>query len=498
MRFFSKHQDFSKSAISVIALVNCLANSVLAFTPPPVFENTVLSRTIDITGSYVRETVSITIKNVADKPEYIYYFALGPDSFTKIAVFEGRERRSNKGSLLTITPSTKTNDEENVNFYEIELSTPLKPHEESVIQFGIAFVDQIAPSPEYASQSDSQLLSYDGSRFTLSAYPSISQTLKVNTVGFNSEDLTAEDFQADEDNKEEGEEKYNLLPESEATALTYGPFTNVKPYSVSPMIVRYEYPRAVLKTTKLQRDIWISHWGATISFEESYQLHHFGTKLKDNSFSRLEFNKRSPDYNLNIASFKGMEIMLPENAREPYYTDLVGNVSTSHFRKSHDGSSLTLKPRYPLFGGWNYNFTIGWSVDLDEYVKTLEPDTYLLKVPLLQGPEEMPYDEVVINIVLPEGSTGIDIATLHPSQPETLFFTKSYLDFAGRPSLQLVYNNLIDSYRRTFVFVTYKYTPQAAFSKPLVLSGVFATLFTSILFLSKIDLSVSSFKPKKA
>lgn len=272
-------------------------------------------------------------------------------------------------------------------FYEIKLSAPLAPNEETSIQLGIAYVDRVLPTPEFATQKDSQIFLLSDSRYSFSAYPSNKQNLKVVTVGLQVEDLSTE-----EDVKKDG------------AALIYGPYDDVKPYSFDELAIKYENPKPMMKAVKLQRDIWVSHWGASVSFEESYQLHNTGTKLKDNSFSRLEYSKRSPKYNLNIAACRNVDIKLPPFAREPYFTDLVGNVSTSNFRQSESESLLQLRPRYPVFGGWNYNFTIGWSADLKHFTKKIGADQYLLKVPLLEGPEDIAYDEVVINIVLPEGA----------------------------------------------------------------------------------------------
>lgn len=272
-------------------------------------------------------------------------------------------------------------------FYEIVLSTPLEPNEETSIQLGIAYLDRIVPTPEFATQTDPQLFIVDESRFAFSAYHSTKQTLKVLTLG-----LQVEDLSSDEDIRKEG------------TSLIYGPYEDVDPYSSEELLIKYENPKPMIKSVKLQRDIWVSHWGASVSFEETYELHNSGTKLKDNSFSRLEYNRRSSSYNLNVAACRIVDIKLPPFAREPFFTDLVGNVSTSNFRQSESESLLQLKPRYPVFGGWNYNFTIGWSADIKYFTKLIGANQYLLKVPLLEGPEDIAYDEVTINIVLPEGA----------------------------------------------------------------------------------------------
>lgn len=200
-----------------------------------------------------------------------------------------------------------------------------------------------------------------------------------------------------------------MKPAVEGTTLIYGPYTNIDTFTSDEFTIRYENPKPLVKAAKLEREVWVSHWGASASFEERYQLHNIGTKLKGNGFSRLDYVRQAAKYTLNIASFKKADIKLASYVREPYFTDLVGNVSTSNFRQDGAGSLLEIRPRFPVFGGWNYNFTIGWSADLKHFIKSIGEDRYMLKVPLIEGPGEISYDLVELTIVLPEGATYVDL-----------------------------------------------------------------------------------------
>jgi oligosaccharyltransferase complex subunit alpha (ribophorin I) len=75
-------------------------------------------------------------------------------------------------------------------------------------------------------------------------------------------------------------------------------------------------------------------------------------------------------------------LRLPSSAHSVYYYDTIGNVSTSNFRSGQANSArrgrvidslLELRPRYPILGGWNYSFTVGWDSPLSEVLK-VEPD----------------------------------------------------------------------------------------------------------------------------
>ena len=54
--------------------------------------------------------------------------------------------------------------------------------------------------------------------------------------------------------------------------------------------------------------------------------------------------------------------MLPVSAKDVYYRDEIGNISTSHLHETDDGVELELRPRFPLFGGWKTHYYIGYNV----------------------------------------------------------------------------------------------------------------------------------------
>jgi oligosaccharyltransferase complex subunit alpha (ribophorin I) len=101
---------------------------------------------------------------------------------------------------------------------------------------------------------------------------------------------------------------------------------------------------------------------------------------------------------------------LPPSSYKPYYYDIIGNVSTSHFRPSRDGKTakalLQLTPRYPVLGGWNYTFTVGWDMPLAGYLKNAADGhaRKVLSVPFLTGLKDVAVDEAEVSVILPEGA----------------------------------------------------------------------------------------------
>lgn len=93
----------------------------------------------------------------------------------------------------------------------------------------------------------------------------------------------------------------------------------------------------------------------------------------------------------------------------PYFTDDIGNVSTSRFRSNIREANLELQPRYPVFGGWKYSFKVGWDASLKSFLRRLKKgDGYVLRVPFLEGPkmgEGVSYEKIDLKVILPEGAT---------------------------------------------------------------------------------------------
>jgi oligosaccharyltransferase complex subunit alpha (ribophorin I) len=132
-------------------------------------------------------------------------------------------------------------------------------------------------------------------------------------------------------------------------------------------------------------------------------------------FSRLEhqshaFYKRNAPHTL-----PSLTLHLPPGIRNAYYYDLIGNVSTSHLRVApavHKGSRinrysvLELRPRYPLLGGWNYSFTLGWDASLGDsasWDKTT--GKYIVEIPIMTPIPGAVINNAEVKIILPEGAT---------------------------------------------------------------------------------------------
>ena len=214
----------------------------------------------------------------------------------------------------------------------------------------------------------------------------------------------------------------NVVTKSGAT-ITYGPFVNLPPSSIAwtedhqqPISVQYHYDAPVVELSTLERSVEISHWGANMNVEDKIMLHNAGPSLKG-QFSRVQHQMGMFRGEMPAHVLPAYALNLPAGARDVYFYDLNGNVSTSRFRPtpsvpkgsaSRQQSYLEVRPRFPVMGGWNYYHTLGWDQPLAD-VAAYDPvnGTYFVGVPLHTPIVGASVKVVNFTITLPEGATYV-------------------------------------------------------------------------------------------
>lgn len=374
-------------------------------------------------------------------------------------------------------------------YYVITLPTPLPPKEQLTLSISYSILTSLTPLPNSIKQDENQYLTYTFSAQWPSAYTTQKQKTKVKTPSGDIPDYTST----------KGLVK-TQDPEVSGATLTYGPYeTKVPAGATYPVTVRYQFTKPILVASVLERDIEVSHWGGNLATEERYWLRNDGATLSNN-FNRVVWATQNFYQQAPSAALKELKVPLRAGSVDPYFTDDIGNVSTSRFRPSEvREASLELKPRYPLFGGWKYSFRIGWNNPLSSSLRKLQTpaDSYILSVPLLQGPkmpEGIQYEKLDLRIILPEGSKitkwethgGANLPVLQSEES----LHKTFMDTLGRTVLKLSAANVVDEVRDVNVLVSYEYTTAAALRKPLSIIGGFTMVFAVAYLLSLIDTSI--------
>ncbi|KAJ5061872.1 Ribophorin I [Bipolaris maydis] len=457
------------------------------FAPPQVFKNANLVRTTNLDKAYPRETVNVIIQNIDAKAQSEYYLPFDSTLLSKVGGLEVRDKKAaEKGTFKVDVVGFDA--ESSVEYYKTHLPEPLAPNAQQTLSISYSILSSLKPVPAQLPQTAKQYLQYDFSAYAPSAYLTEKQRTKVKFPNNDVPDFTTLPAELNDENKAD--------PQKQGSTFTYGVYKNVPAGAQQPISVRYEFTKPVTHATRLERDVEVSHWGGNLAFEERYWLENQGAALK-NHFSRVEWQRQSY---MNPPTFavKGLVLPLAPGSVDPYFTDDIGNVSTSRFRPGSKEALLELKPRYPIFGTWKYSFRVGWNADLSSYLRKLSTgDTYVLKVPFLEGPraaEGISYGRVNLRIILPEGATNVKFSTTVPIVADEVTLHKTFMDTLGRTALTLTSINLVDEFRDRDIIVTYDYPWTAGYRKPVVITlGMFA-IFTVTWVLGSIDTSIGKKK----
>ena len=282
-----------------------------------------------------------------------------------------------------------------VQYYRIKLPSPLKAGGQQTLAISFYFTRAYTPRPAQIKQEDQQFLAYSFSAYCPSAYITSKQKTEVKFPSSNIPDYT----------KIPGSGDVKEFPQKQGSKLTYGPFDEKPAGATSPIEVRFEFTKPVIHVANLERDVEISHWGGNVAFEERYTMYHRGANLSS-LFNRVKWQQQQYT---NPATYALKELRFPlrVGSADAYYYDVIGNISTSRFRSNKREAVLETKPRYPVFGGWKYPFTIGWNSDAKNFLRKLSGGSYILNVPFLEGPKQaegVEYEQTQLRVILPEGA----------------------------------------------------------------------------------------------
>ncbi|KAI9608361.1 hypothetical protein KEM48_003296 [Puccinia striiformis f. sp. tritici PST-130] len=383
--------------------------------------------------------------------------------------------------------------EKGIHVVEVEWPHPEK--DEAVITINSHFLGQTTPRPKSLAQDEGakQGLYWEGD--LLAGFGALQGTLTDDApVKVKVKTPTPRVFQ------KQTPSGFDVQQASGSNLMVFTSKLSGSKLSDEPQIatIHYFQPFPLMVIGNLTRLVEVSHWGNNVAIEDQIHLENRGPTLKG-SFSRVVHHNaiyaRSPGGTAHVLT--GLTLELPQGVKSPYYIDTIGNVSTSRFRpsmpaagtvpinqqnkfkkvKEAKSSKLELTPRYPIAGGWNYTFTIGYNLDAGRLLKQTEPGTYILKVPFFTNALDVPIDQATLRVRLPEGSFNIDVYTPFPvTELEEDLIDKTYLDTSGHPTISIKKLRCTEKHAGD-IYITYLRAPVVSLQKPLVIAAWMMSLF---------------------
>ncbi|KAK9895875.1 Ribophorin I [Cystobasidium minutum MCA 4210] len=470
---------------------------------------TSISRNIELGGATSKATTVYSLKPSSDGSEAVFVFALDGREAANLSWIEAYTGRTgNTKKPVTLERVGDVSNESGTQYYKAILpSSAASSGEDIALSVQTAFNHYTSPKPatlpqEAANQGmewESDLL---GGHIVNPSDDLPKDSIKVR--------VKCPTPRAAEDKVPAG------WTASHTPGSAFIQFTNTDFISATSgeqiASIHYEQPEPVLSVRKLDRTIQVSHWGNHVAVEDEILLVNDGPKLKGH-FSRLSHQALS--YQRRGAAFvtphtaSSISYSLHPNIYSPYFIDEVGNVSTSRFRpspsrpsntaslKSKTGpnlgkSHLQLTPRYPLLGGWNYSFSMGYKQPLGDVLRfDKTKGEYKLAIPFLTELKNAAFDDVTVKFVLPEGAHDIKVALPFSVRSSSTNTTYSYLDTSGRPTVTL-HNKACSEIHAQDVIVSYKFTSADLVQKPAAVAGLALVAFILLGLSRKVSWTIKA------
>ena len=382
-----------------------------------------VARTLDVTTQLVRETVTVTLDNVGAQPLTTY--AVTTPEPGKLAFVQVK---SKAGTVLPLTV-TKTGAS-GPEAWAVALEPAIAAGEKAQLTVAFVYINMIVPLPAKRPILQTQLVRVDHRLHFFSPYP-IAKERTVVTVPTGAAIIGKGDAPA---------------VAVDANKVTYGPYTDVPAADEDVLFVHFENNAPFAVVTNLERTLEVSHWGDNLAVEEFFDVEHRGTQI-EGEFNRLDIMRGGTFGRSNVIT--SFSVNLPITATEIYYRDVIGNISTSTLRSNlaKGITTLTMEPRYPVFGGWKTKWFHGWNEPLSTvlFARKDRPG-YVLSVPLATLFENAAVEKFTLRVTLPEGATNIQLHSDTPMDSITQTKVFTYLDSTGRPVLIAKRDRLVNEH----------------------------------------------------
>jgi len=424
-------------------------------------------RSIDLGSQLVKVSTQLSVFNGGSSVNEVSV-AVEEEQYKYLAFIEAVSKKDEETKLEV--SSSKVKD---AYLFTFKLGSSLAKDASVTLLVEMVFSHSLEPFPAKITQSEKQQVVYKGNTYVFSPYLVKEQKTTVKLASSTIESYS------------------RLKPSSSSdNVITYGPYKEAKAFKKHEMKIHFENNSPFVIVNEMKRWIEVSHWG-NIAVEETYHMTHEGAKLK-NHFSRYDY-QRQPTH----AAVKSFKTVLPASASDVYYRDEIGNISTSNLLNQDDSVEVELRPRFPLFGGWQTRYYLGYNLPAYQYLFN-KGENFALKMRVVDHVfDDFVVDDLVLKIVLPEGALNIKFVAPYEVVEGEQENHKTYLDTSGRPVVVIKKKNLVENHIQDFE-LRYNFSKTQLLHEPLLCVVAYYILFVSVIILVRLDFSITKDAAKES
>ncbi|GAA5881471.1 hypothetical protein JCM16303_005667 [Sporobolomyces ruberrimus] len=474
------------------------------------YHPTHVSSSIELGGSLTRSTTSYQLARAAGREgeNWVIGIRHGGKTGGWVEATQGKGAKKAKLALLPV------GDKDDLIYYSLALSPPITTNDaKTTVTISTVLSHASVPKPEILPQNaESIYMLWEGDLLAPLAGLSSEEKSKIEEVKVRVKTPTPRVLSAREP------EGFSVAHAQGSAMVTFSSKGSVADLPPQIAALHYQQPEAIASIRTLDRIVELSHWGSNLAIQDNIELANSGPALEGH-FARIDHQKAGMMRRQNSLAITSLSITLPANAHSPYYYDSVGNVSTSRFRPSTSPSSssgsgilpsqkkrintkpspalLELQPRYPLLGGWNFSFTVGYDLPLQDWLKVRKSSSrpkYVAAVPFLTPIKDISVDKVRLEIRLPEGARNVRAISPYPVEEEPLKTVKTYLDSIGRPTVVMEKTGCTDRHGES-VLIEYDLPFLSdLLQKPLACASVLSSIFLIVIAMRRVSFGIDGGK----
>jgi oligosaccharyltransferase complex subunit alpha (ribophorin I) len=405
--------------------------------------NNRVQREINFSGPNLKQSVTIEFSNDSKEDITEYILVIPKEHAENLAQIDA----TIQGETLNVVrdDSISTGSDKYTPF-RVTLNEKLQPGDEARLILSEEYGNRKLPFPPTMKLKDTPKVRVIDDAY----YPTLYPTKKMKStfeVGEESTIIKATEIDSGE---------------VRGRSVRYGTYKDVKPLHSHPIFIHVNYDSPIPVFTKASREVTLSHW-SSIGVEEEYKMTNNVAKL-NGEFGRIDFNPYQTKYALT-----NMYCELPYGTTNLYYTDEIGNITSSRATREDGKVKFSLEPRFPLMGGWKTYWKQTYNLPRDQYITETSKEQFEFKINFSHPFDDIVAEDFEFSIVLPEGASDVTVDypfEMDGIQEEVVY---RYLDLKGRKKLIFTKKNVVEHHHDKTVRVTYKLSEFDHYMKPLIL-----------------------------